>query len=156
MNVYRKISSCALVAALGVALVSGAPAWAARASLPADVPNIYDPEVRAGFVPVLVANLRDNPDFPLVLMVNTTGHQPEALLLGLDARNGTDTWSLTRDPIILVVAFADDAIQGVYVDIGFARHGAPSGAYGTVDEANVAALPDLLDAVPAAASQTKI
>ncbi|MBP1777262.1 MAG: hypothetical protein H6Q86_3272, partial [candidate division NC10 bacterium] len=36
------------------------------------------------------------------------------------------------------------------------RHGAPSGAYGTVDEANVAALPDLLDAVPAAASQTKI
>jgi hypothetical protein len=156
MSVFRKASSCALAVALAVAVISWTPAWAAQAPLPADVPNVYDPVVRAGFVPVLVTNLRGNPDFPLVLMVNTTGHQPGALLLGLDARNGTPTWSLTGDPIVLIVTLADEAIQEVYVDLGFVGQGAPSGTYVTVDDANAGELPELLDAVPLTATQTYI
>jgi hypothetical protein len=93
---------------LGFVLVAAMPAWAAQPTLPAGVPNIYDPEVQAHFQPVEVGNLRENPDFPVVLLVNTTGEQPQALLLGLDARNGTDTWSLTTDPIIPIVVFSDE------------------------------------------------
>ena len=44
--------------------------------------------------------------------MTTTGDKPPALLLGLDARNGKDTSSLTTDSIILIVGFSDEtAIQ---------------------------------------------
>ena len=125
--------------------------------LPTGVPNISDPEVRAHFQPVMVANLRGNPDFPVVLVVNTAREQPHALLLGLDARNGKDTWSLTSDPIILIVVLSDETtIQGLYVDIGFADVGKASGSYAEVDDANSPALPDLLEAVPEAVTRTYI
>ncbi len=152
----RTASVLALLLVLGCVLLPGVSAWAAPASLPADVPNIYDPEVQAGFTPVMVANLRDNPDFPMVLLVNTTGNGPEALLLGLDAHNGTNTWSLTGDPIILIVAFSGETVQQLYVDSGFAGQGTPSGTYARVDGANGSALPELLDAVSLAAAQTFI
>ena len=126
-------------------------------ALPAGVPDIYDPEVRAHFQPVRVANLRGNPDFPVVLAVNTAGEQPRALLLGLDARNGKSTWSLTTDPVILIAVLSDKTtIQGLYVDIGFADVGKASGSYAEVDNANSAGLPDLLDAVPEAVARTYI
>ena len=135
---------------LGVVLVTAMPAWAAHPTLPAGVPNVYDPEVRAHFQPVEVGDLRDNPDFPVLLVVNTTGAQPQALLLGLDARNGTDTWSLTTDPIILLMLFADQTtLQGVYVDAGFVDLGRASGDYAAVDAESLPALPDLLGAVTA-------
>jgi len=157
MSKYLRALSLALVLVLGLVLLPVIPAWAARAVLPADVPNIYAPEVQAHFQPVMVANLRANPEFPLILLVNTAaGQKPDALLLGLDARNGKGTWSLTGDPIILIVAFSGDTVQGVYVDTGFAGHGAASGIYATVDEANSAALPDLLNAVPEVVAQTYI
>jgi hypothetical protein len=126
-------------------------------ALPAGVPDIYDPEVRAHFQPVRVANLRDNPDFPVVLVVNTAGGQPRALLLGLDARNGKDTWSLTTDPIILIVVLSDETtIQGLYMDIGFADEGKASGSYAEVDNENSPGLPDLLEAVPEPVARTYI
>src|SRR3990167_7373700 len=62
-----------------------------RRGLPESVPNIFDPEVRARFEPVSVANLRDNPDFPMLLLVNKAGEQPQAMVVGLDARNGKDS-----------------------------------------------------------------
>lgn len=108
---------------VGFVLLAAIPARAGQPTLPAGIPNIFDPEVRAHFQPVGVANLRDNPDFPAILLMNTTGDQSQALLLGLDARNGKDTWSLTIDPIILIVVFSDDrTIQALYVDTGFAGH----------------------------------
>lgn len=135
-------------------------AGAARAdgpTVPAGVPDIYDPEVRAHFQPAGVATLRDNPDFPVVLLVNTTGEQPQALLLGLDARNGKDTWSLTTDPIILIVVFSDEiTIQGLYVDTGFVDLGEASGNYAAVDEKSLPALPDLLRAVTTPAPRTDV
>ncbi len=104
-----------------------------------------------------VANLRGNRDFPVLLLVNATGKQPQALLLGLDARNGKETWSLATDPIILLVVFSDDTtIQAVYVDTGFADLGKASGNYAAVDEVNSPALPDLLRAVTAPETRTFI
>ena len=140
---------------LGVLLLTARPAGAG--ALPAGVPDIYDAAVRAHFQPVAVGSLRGNPDLPAVLLVNTTGDQPQALLLGLDARNGKDTWSLTADPIILIVVFADaTTLQGVYVDTGFAERGKASGDYTGVEERNLPALPDFLKPVSAAAKQTNI
>lgn len=142
---------------LGFILVAAMPAWAAQPSLPAGVPNIYDPEVQAHFQPVEVGNLRDNPDFPVVLLVNTTGEQPQALLLGLDARNERDTWSLTTDPIILIMVFSDETtIQGSYVDAGFVDVGAASGNYAAVDAESLPALPDLLKEVAAPVAGTDV
>lgn len=142
---------------IGLILVAAMPAWAAQPRLPAGVPNIYDPEVRAHFLPVEVGNLGDNPDFPVVLLVNAAGEQPQGLIVGLDARNGTDAWSLTTDPVILVVIFADGTtIQGSYVDTGFVDRGEASGNYAEVDEESLSALPDLFEAVTAGATRTDV
>lgn len=146
-----------LLVLVGFVLLTAMPVWAGQPALPAGVPNIYDPEVRAHFQPAGLANLGGNPDFPVVLLVNTTGERSQALLFGLDARNGKATWSLTADPIILIVVFSDEAtIQGAYVDIGFADLGKASGNYAAVDEANSPALPDLLKAVTEAVTRTYI
>jgi len=142
---------------VGFVLLVAMPAWAGQPALPAGVPNIYDPEVRAQFQPVGVANLLGNPDLPVVLLLNIAGEQPQALLIGLDARNGKETWSLATDPIILIVVFADGTmIQGLYVDTGFADLGKASGIYAAVDEVNSPALPDLLKAVTEAVTQRYI
>ncbi len=142
---------------VGFVLLTAMPACAGQSALPTGVPNIYDPAVRAHFQPLAMTTLQEDPDLPVVLLVNTTGEQPPALLLGFDARNGKDTWSLTTDPIILIVVFADaTAVQGVYVDIGFADRGKASGTYAAVDAANASALPDLLKAVAATVKQSKI
>lgn len=135
---------------LGIVLVAATPAWSAQPTLPAGVPNIYDPGVLEHFQLAEMGNLRDNPDFPMLLLVNITGGTPQALLLGLDARNGTDAWSLTADPIILILLFSDQAtIQGAYVDAGFVDLGRASGTYAAVGEETLPALPDLLGAVAA-------
>ena len=102
MTGAREVVSVSVALLVGLLFFTPAPVGASPAALPAGVPNIYDPEVQTQFQPVRVANLRDNPEFPVVLLVNTTGQQPEAILVGLDARNGKDTWSLTGDPIILM------------------------------------------------------
>jgi hypothetical protein len=142
---------------VGFVLAAAVPAGAGAPVLPAGVPDIYDPAIRAHFQPMAVAKLLDNPDLPVILLVSTTEDQPQALLLGFDARNGKDTWSLTTDPIILIVVFAGTTtVPGVYVDIGFADRGKASGTYAAVDEANVSALPELLRAVPATGKQSKI
>ncbi len=142
---------------MGFILLATAPAWAGAPALPAGVPNIYDPAVRAHFEPVAVANLQKNPDLPVLLLVNETEESPPAILLGVDARNGKDTWSLSTDPIILIVVFADARlVQDVYVDIGFVDKGKASGIYAAVDPANASALPELLKAVPATGRRSNI
>ncbi len=140
---------------LGLVLLSAVPAWAGQPTLPAGVPNIYDPEVGAHFQLLGMANLEDNPDFPVVLLVDPSGKRPGGLIIALDARNGKDTWSLTTDPIILIAVLSDSAaIQDLYVDAGFADAGKPSGSYAKVDQQSLSALPDLLRAVTVAEKQT--
>jgi hypothetical protein len=137
--------------------LSSVSAWAGQPTLPSGVPNIYSPEVRERFELMGVTNLRGNPDFPMVLLMNTAEGKPEALLLGLDARNGGETWSLESDPIILIVTFTDPTtIQSLYVDTGFADQGKASGKYSTLDNKNPLALPDLLKTVIQTSSLTSI
>jgi hypothetical protein len=145
-----------LVAFLSV-ILPWLPAWAAQPTLPAGVPNIFDPEVQANYQVIGMANLRGNPDFPAVLLLSTAEGKPEAILLGLDARNGEEVWSLESDPIILIVVLTEPAtIQGLYVDSGFADQGKASGSFTTVDKENSPALPDLLKAVSEVANRTFI
>jgi hypothetical protein len=146
----------ALMPFLLVLTVLGAiPAWAGQPSLPADVPNIFDPQVRAQFTPAGVANLRGNPDFPVLMLENKTGEYPLTMLIGLDARNGKDTWSLASDPIILIVVFADPGtILDVHVDIGFAERGRPSGSYVSLDDPNFLTLGNLIKEVAGVQTRT--
>jgi hypothetical protein len=142
---------------VGFVFLAALPAWAEQPALPTGVPNLYDPAVQAHYQPMGIGILGDNPDFPVVYLVNRTGEQPQALLLGLDARNGKATWSLTSDPIILIVVFSGETrIQGLYVDLGVAAQGKASGAYAAVDEMNLPALLDLLKAVNEAGRRTYI
>lgn len=142
---------------VGFVLLAAIPAWAGEPVLPAGVPDMSDPEVQGRFQEVGMGNLRGNPDFPVILLLNTAGDQPQAFLFVVDARNGKATWSLTTDPIILIVVFSDPTtIQAVHVDTGFVDLGKASGNYAVVDEGNPAALPDLLEVFTAAATRTYI
>ena len=138
-------------------LIGGASttAWAGQAALPGAVPNIFDADVRAQFEPVAVLNLRGNADFPMLLLVNKAGEQPQAMAVGLDARNGKDTWSLASDPIILIVLFSDPStISAVHVDAGFSEQGKPSGTYMAVDNPGSLTLPDVFKTIVAAPVRT--
>src|SRR3974390_2636142 len=87
----------ALIVLPACLLFAIAPVWAqGKPALPGGVPHLLDPKVRAQYEPTFMGNLLANPDFPLVLLVNTSGTHPGAVLVALDARNGTDTWSLGK------------------------------------------------------------
>ena len=140
---------------LFLVILASIPAWAGQPALPSGVPNVFDPEVRARFQPVGVANLRGNPDFPVLILQNTAGGQPQVMLLGLDARNGKESWSLASDPIILIVLFADpETILGAHVDVGFAERGKSSGQFMTLADPTSPGLSDLLRSVTLAATRT--
>jgi hypothetical protein len=135
--------------------VVSAPASAGQGELPEGVPNIFDAEVRANFEPVAVINLRDNPDFPMLILIHKEGEEPQAMVIGLDARNGKDTWSLASDPIILIVLFSDPStISAVHVDAGFSEKGKPSGIYMAVKDPGSLTLPDVFKAIAAAPVRT--
>jgi hypothetical protein len=142
---------------MGALLLAVVSAGVGQAALPADVPNIFDSKVQAHLQPVGVANLRGNPNFPALLLEDASDAKPQKILLGLDARNEKDTWSLKEDPIILIVVFSDPTtIKALYVDAGFADKGKASGDYKEVDEIDSEKLPDLLKAVTAGEAQTYI
>ena len=71
-----------LVLVLGICLLtlSSVPAWAGQPTLPSGVPNIFDPDVREHLELLGVTNLRGNPDFPMVMLINTDEDTSEALL----------------------------------------------------------------------------
>ena len=140
---------------LACLLLAAGPVWAeGKPTLPGGVPNLFDPAVRAHYQPTLVGNLLANPDLPLVMLINTTGTQPEAVVVALDARNGTDTWSLRTDPIVLIALFADPAtMTDLYFDRGFLEQGTSSGSFQSVPEP-LKTLPDLLHALAAIPART--
>ncbi len=139
---------CTLGALLACLVIVSAPAWAGqKPQLPGGVPNLFDPKVRAQYQPTVVGNLLSNPDFPMVMLVNSTGAYPGAVLIALDARNGSDTWSLSTDPIILIALFADPStITGLVLDSGLLTQGTPSGSYESVPDPREM-LPNLLHAL---------
>ncbi len=149
----RQIVNISILVLL-LAMVS-APASAGQAALPEGVPNIFDAEVRANFEPVAVVNLRGNPDFPMLILIHKAEEEPQAMVIGLDARNGKDTWSLASDPIILIVLFSDPStISAVHVDAGFSEKGKPSGSYMAVEDPGSLTLPDVFKAIAAAPVRT--
>jgi hypothetical protein len=146
-----------LLWAISLVILSSVSAWAGHPALPSGVPNIFDPEVQDQFEMLGVTNLGGNPDFPMVLLMNTGEDAPQAILLAMDARNGGETWSIKSDPIILIITFTDPTtIQTLLVDIGFADQGKASGKYATVDDQNSPVLPDLLKAIGDTSKRTSI
>jgi hypothetical protein len=156
MGWFRRLRSFSIMfPLLTLLLLIAAPVWAGQPFLPPDVPNILDPQVLTRFTPVGVANLRGDPDFPVLILENRLGEYPQVIFLGLDARNGKDSWSLGTDPIILIVLFADSAtILGAYVDAGFADHGKASGRYESLDQTNYLTLDNLFREVAAIHART--
>jgi hypothetical protein len=133
------------------------PAWAGHPPLPADVPNIFEPAVGAQFQLAGEFSLKDNPDFPMLLVVNSAKGQPWAMALALDARNGEQTWSLASDPIILIILFSDPrTVQAVHVDTGFFEHNKPSGTYRTMEDPTSLRLRDLFRKIPAMVPRTSM
>jgi hypothetical protein len=115
--------------ALVLLVAVSAPALA-QGPLPDGIPNVFDPKIRNDYQPYQVGNLRGNPDFPVVLFMAREGKSPAAVVVAVDARNGKGTWSLATDPVILIAVFSDaKTISGVYLDSGFAQHGAADGTY---------------------------
>jgi len=135
----------------GFVLWAAVPAGAGAPALPAGVPDIYNPAVRAHYQAVEMGAVGGNPDFPMIALTNTDGDRPQALLLGFDARNGKDTWTLSEDRIIFVIfiAVSADGVmhQTMYVDVGFADQGKASGTLTAVDPPDAATLLELLKAV---------
>ena len=60
------------------------------------------------------------PDFPVLTFLHV--HTGELVVVMLDARNGRETWSLTQDPIVLILLPASNR---VFVDSGF-KSGGPA------------------------------
>lgn len=152
---HRQVGRAPLVVLAFILLTTGS-VWAdGKPTLPKSVPDLSNPEVRAQYQPIQVGNAQENPDLPLLMLVNINGENPKALLVGLDARNGKTTWSLSTDPIVLIVLFADPStITELYLDAGFTRQGAPSGSYQSVPDPRIEMLPDLLRAFSDVPSRT--
>jgi hypothetical protein len=57
---------------MGLVLVAATPTWSAPLPLPAGAPDLYEPGVLEHFQLGETGNLRENPDFPVLLLVNPT------------------------------------------------------------------------------------
>ncbi len=134
--------------ALMLALAVAAAASAQTKSLPEGVPDLLNPDAQHEYQAYQAGNLEGNADFPLVMFVNTTGKQPAAVMMAVDAQNGTDHWSLASDPIVVIALFSDpQTITRLYTDTGFTQSGKPSGDYTEVPNPSVETLTGLLQSV---------
>jgi hypothetical protein len=130
--------------ALAIVFIAGLASAQVQPRLPEGVPDVLSsrsPEWHA----VQVGNVDGNPDFPVIVFVNTMGAQPAAVMLALDAQNGTDRWSLASDPVVLIALFADqNTVTRLYFDTAFGQTGRASGQYTEVDQPNLDGLTTLL------------
>jgi hypothetical protein len=139
------LSAVALAFMLAIAAV--APA-AAPARLPEGVPDVESLGAPGEWRVYQGQNLQGNPDFPLLMFVNNAGRQPAAVLMVLDAQNGTQQWSMTSDPIIMVALFADpETVTRVYCDAGFLQAGRASGEYAPVSVGDLQGLATFLSSL---------
>jgi hypothetical protein len=116
-----------LTVILALAVLSLLPAAAATipgAGLPEPIQHQLFPVT--GAIVVLQETALDNPDLPLLILL--VADPPTPVLVVIDARNGTDTWSLETDPII-VIATQDET----WVDTGFLTRGIAGGTFQPVE-----------------------
>ena len=154
--VRRPLRRTPLLALPFLLAVSGL-AWAdgVALTLPDGVPDLHDPQVLAKYVPVQVGIIGGNPDLPMVMLVSQAEEGPEAVLVGLDARNGKSTWSLLSDPIVLIALFENPTtITQLDVDPGFLSQGEPSGSFERVPDPRLETLPDLLRSIALVPART--
>jgi hypothetical protein len=146
------------IVAIAFALLSMAMGTAGAGTVsarPENVPDLTDPNVQQKYLPIQVGTMGGNKDLPLVMLVNQGSEKSEAILIGLDARNGKSTWSLLSDPIILVALFADPAtITELDVDLSFLSEGTPSGSLQRVPDPRPETLPELLRAIASVPERT--
>ena len=101
----------------------------AEGRLPEGMANLPAAQAVPEWKGVLVGNIRDDGDLPVLLMVDPQGQAP-AILIGLDARNGTEEYSLLTDPALFVAVLTDvGSIATLYYDVGYAVRGTPSGEF---------------------------
>jgi hypothetical protein len=136
----KPLTALALSLLLGVVLALPAVVQAGG-RLPDGVPDLLDPRIVGSWQPYVLGNLKGDPAFPLVLYLNKSGNGPAAVMMAIDARNGTSRWSLASDPVIAIAVFADpQTVARLYYDQGFAEDGRPSGQYGKITGPDPAAL----------------
>jgi hypothetical protein len=136
----KSLAALALSLVLGVMLALPAVVHAGG-RLPDEVPDLLDPGIRARWDGYALWNLEGDPDFPVVVYLNKSGNGPAAVMMVIDARNGTSGRSLASDPIIAIALFGDSqTLTRLYYDQGFAKDGRPSGQYAKIAGANAAAL----------------
>lgn len=122
--------------------------------LPEGVPDVLNPQTRDEWRAFHVGNVEDDPNFPLIMFVNAAGHQPAAVLLAVNAQNGTDGWSLAADPVILIALFADPrTITRLYYDTGFTQDGRATGQYTVLQNPGPEVVGSLMRSGKAAAQQ---
>ncbi len=142
------IARCSMIA---LALTVAGAASAQARSLPDGVPDLFNPDAKGEWQAYQAGNLDGNADFPVVIVVNTAGKQPAAVLMAVDAQNGSDHWSLASDPIVVIALFSDPhTITRVYADSGFSQSGTPSGSYTDVANPSPDTLAGLLQSLPQA------
>jgi hypothetical protein len=136
----------ALITALLLSSVLALPAVVqAEGRLPDGVPDLLNPRIRASWQSNLLGNLEGDPDFPVVVCLNVSDGAPAAVMMAIDARNGTSAWSLASDPVILIAVFAGpQTLTRPYYDQGFTDDGRPSGQYAKITRPDSAALSALL------------
>lgn len=136
----KPLPALALSLVLRVALALPAVVQAAG-RLPDGVPDLLDPRAVGSWQPHVLGNVKGDPDFPLVVYLNKSGNGPAAVMMVIDARNGTSRWSLASDPVIGIAVFADSqTLTRLYYDQGFAEDGRASGQYGKITGPDSAAL----------------
>jgi hypothetical protein len=145
------------MALLPVALAIGlALPLCASARLPEGVPNLLAPEARFEWHAVHVGDVHGDADLPVLLVTNTRGHEPAAMLIGLDARNGTEAYALESDPVIFVALLADpETITTLYYDTGFAAAQQPSGQFRRIAHPAPGELPDFVRSIVPVEAQAR-
>jgi hypothetical protein len=125
MNTRRLVGA---LAALALLLLSHQ--GRAQAARPPGVPDLSDPAVLEGFVPMGYSPFGGDPDFPMLLLANRAEDTPQFLLVLIDARHGRQTWSIREDTPVFYLLFADPGtVQQAFLDQGFALGGPPSGEF---------------------------
>jgi hypothetical protein len=120
----------------------------ASARLPEGVPDLLAPQAAFEWHAVHVGDVHGDADLPVLLVTNTRGHEPAAMLIGLDARNGTEAYALESDPVIFVALLADpQTITTLYYDTGFAAAEQPSGQFRRIAHPAPGELPDFVRSI---------
>jgi len=139
------------LAALALALSLACPGRAAAGTgWPDGVPDLLAPGTASAWEAMHVGDVEGNPDLPVLLFVHRQGEEPRALLVGLDARNGRETYTLGSDPVIFVAVLADPdptTVTVVYYDTGFAAAERPSGQFQEVGQPALDDLPPFVRAI---------